>query len=715
VPGATVWPSITYHSLRDSSGASASAAEVNRAPTLIGATNLWGSSRATAGQGMKIGIIDDGIDQAHPYFNPSGYSYPAGFPKGNTAYTTPKVIVARAYPSPSTHWKNAAKPFDPVYSDHATHVAGIAAGDVDTQTDEGGAIVSGVAPNAYLGNYKALTVPTSGFGLDGNSPEIAKAIDQAVADGMNVINLSIGEPEVEPSRDIVVCALDNAAAAGVVPVVAAENDFDVAGFGSVGSPANAPAAITVGASTLGENRTRPDVVASFSSSGPTPISLLLKPDVTAPGVDVLSSIPPNGWEAWDGTSMATPHVSGGAALLLQRHPTWTVVQVKSALASTGDPVHPAGRSGRVSTLRAGGGRVDLARADQPLLFTDPTSLGWGLVRRGFFRTLRLTTTDAGGGSAPWSVSVDAESMPKGAVLTPLASTLVAGKTLSVRLTVSRKAKAGDATGFVVLTRGSAVRRVAFWFHVDVPRLGLDRRRTLRRPGVYRGNTAGQPSRVSTYRYPERALAPGVPTRLGGPEQVFQFTLRRRVANFGVAILGHARGVRVSPRLVADDDENRLVGYTGIPANLNPYQAFGRAEPVVGAVLPDPGVYDFVFDTPTHRKPGAFSFRFWVNDTSPPSIRRLTHTALVGHAIRFTVRDTGSGVDPLSLHVRMNGALTQFAYGNGVLSIPTAKLRPGKAHVVVTASDYQEAKNMEDVGPVLPNTRTLRTTVTLRRG
>jgi hypothetical protein len=313
------------------------------------------------------------------------------------------------------------------------------------------------------------------------------------------------------------------------------------------------------------------------------------------------------------------------------------------------------------------------------------------------------------------VSVDAESMPKGAVLTPLASTLVAGKTLSVRLTVSRKAKAGDATGFVVLTRGSAVRRVAFWFHVDVPRLGLDRRRTLRRPGVYRGNTAGQPSRVSTYRYPERALAPGVPTRLGGPEQVFQFTLRRRVANFGVAILGHARGVRVSPRLVADDDENRLVGYTGIPANLNPYQAFGRAEPVVGAVLPDPGVYDFVFDTPTHRKPGAFSFRFWVNDTSPPSIRRLTHTALVGHAIRFTVRDSGSGVDPLSLHVRMNGALTQFAYGNGVLSIPTAKLRPGKAHVVVTASDYQEAKNMEDVGPVLPNTRTLRTTVTLRRG
>ena len=716
VPGATVWPSLTYHSLRGSTGAAAAAAEVNRAPTLVGATKLWGSDLATAGQGIKIGIIDEGIDQRHPYFHPSGFSYPAGFPKGNTAYTTPKVIVARAFASPSTHWKYADRPFDPVYSDHGTHVAGIAAGDLDTRTDDGGAIVSGVAPRAYLGNYKALTVPTSGFGLDGNSPEIAKAIDQAVADGMNVINLSIGEPEVEPRRDIVVRALDNAAAAGVVPVVAAENDFEVAGFGSVGSPASAPAAITVGASTLGGNGTRRDVIASFSSSGPTPVSLLLKPDVTAPGVNVLSSIPPDGWDAWDGTSMATPHVSGGAALLLQRHPAWTVSQVKSALASTGDPVHPAGRSSEVSTLREGGGRIDLARADQPLLFTDPTSLGWGLVRRGFSEATQLSTTDAGGGSSPWSVSVDAQSMPRGASLTPLASTIMAGETLSLRLSVSRTAKAGDGTGFVVLTRDSDVRRVAFWFHVDVPRLELDRQRTLRRPGVYGGNTAGQPSRVSSYRYPERGIGFGVPTRLGGPEEVFRFTLHRKVANFGVAVVGHARGVRVSPRLVADDDENRLVGYTGIPANLNPYYpGFGRAEPVVGAVLPDPGVYDFVFDTPTHAKPGAFTFRFWVNDTTPPSIRRLGRTTVVGHPIRFAVRDAGSGVDPASLRVRLDGAAVPFVYAHGVLSIPTGKLQLGRKRLVVTASDFQEAKNMEDVGPVLPNTRLLRTTVTLRRG
>jgi Subtilisin-like serine proteases len=70
------------------------------------------------------------------------------------------------------------------------------------------------------------------------------------------------------------------------------------------------------------------------------VSLQLKPDVTAPGVDVLSSVPAHAFELLDGTSMATPHVAGGAALLLQRHPTWTVEQVKSALASTGDEVHP---------------------------------------------------------------------------------------------------------------------------------------------------------------------------------------------------------------------------------------------------------------------------------------------------------------------------------------------------------------------------------------
>jgi hypothetical protein len=165
--------------------------------------------------------------------------------------------------------------------------------------------------------------------------------------------------------------------------------------------------------------------------------------------------------------------------------------------------------------------------------------------------------------------------------------------------------------------------------------------------------------------------------------------------------------------VAGNDENRLVGYTGLPANLNPYQDFGRAEPVVGAVLPDPGIYDFVFDTPTGKTPGAFTFRFWINDTTPPSIRLLDRAA-GGHPIRFAIRDSGSGVDPSSLRVKVGSVRARFTYAHGVLSIPTSSLGTGQRRITVTASDYQEAKNMEDVGPVLPNTRVLRTTVTLRR-
>ena len=706
IPGATVWPTVTYHSLGRPALPPTPTGPDNRPPQLIGATTVWGPGLTNAGQGLKIGIIDDGIDQAHPYFDPSGFTYPAGFPKGNTKYTTAKVIVARAFPSPSSYWKNQDKPFDPLLSDHATHVAGIAAGNYDTPTDyPQNAQISGIAPMAYLGNYKALTVPTAGFGLDGNSPEIAKAIDQAVTDGMKVINLSIGEPAVAPTRDIVVQALDNAAAAGVVPVVAAGNDYQAAGLGSIGSPANTPAAITVAAATGGSWDTAPNVIANFSSAGPAPISLLPKPDVTAPGVEVVSSLPPNVWQAWDGTSMATPEVSGAAALLLQSHPTWTVQQVKSALVSTAVPIR-AGKH-EASPLREGGGRIDIPVANTPLLFTQPSTIGWGLVRRGFAGTKTIATTDAGGGPAPWTVSIAAQSLPAGARLKSLGTTLVAGEQLALRLTVSKHARTGDGTGFVVLTRGSDVRRIPFWFHVEIPMLQRDPYRTLVRPGIYHGDTAGQPSRVSTYLYPQLGIASGVPTRLGGPEEVFRFRLRKPVANFGVVVLG---GAHVSPRLVQGADENALVGYTGVPATLNPYGDFGNPAPVVGAVLPTPGVYDFVFDTPTGKRPGPFRFRFWVNDTTPPTLTLLTRTVTAGTPIRIAAHDAGAGVDRRSISVLIGQRPASFVFAHGILSIPTAGAGRGRVRITVHASDFQELKNMEDVAQIKPNSATLRTRI-----
>ena len=230
---ARVYPSVAYGALRSST------------PGFIGAPALWGPRLATAGGGMKIAIIDDGIDRTHQYFNPRGYRMPRGFPKGQKAFTSAKVIVARAFAPRTPKWRYARRPFDPLNSDHATHVAGIAAGNYRTLAQ--GSRISGVAPKAYLGNYKVLTIPTNGFGLNGNSPEIVAAIEAAVRDGMNVINLSLGEAEIEPGRDIVAAALDAAAAAGVVPVVAAGNSFGDLGAGSITSPGTSVRAISVAA------------------------------------------------------------------------------------------------------------------------------------------------------------------------------------------------------------------------------------------------------------------------------------------------------------------------------------------------------------------------------------------------------------------------------------------------------------------------------------
>lgn len=702
IPGATVWPSVTYHSLGTSG------------PQIIGAPAVWGSTRATAGQGIKIGIIDDGVDQTHPYFNPSGFTYPQGFPKGNTSYTTPKVIAARAFTPAGETWKYADVPFDPAYSDHATHVAGIAAGDYNTTASIGGARVklTGVAPMAYIGNYKVLTIPTADFGLDGNSPEIAAGIEAAVRDGMNVINLSLGEPEIQPQRDVVVRAIDNAAAAGVVPVIAAGNEFGDSGRGSIGSPGNAPGAISVAAST--DDSVGPDEIASFSSSGPTPVSLQMKPDVTAPGVDVISSIPKGMWASFSGTSMATPHVAGAAAVLMQRHPTWTVEEIKSALETTGDPVQAIGAPNEVTATREGGGRIDLARADAPLLFTDPTGLSFGLVQPGATVTDQLQTTDAGGGPAPWSVTVQPQLSPAGSTIAAGSPTVVAGSPIAVTVTLAQTAAEGEATGFVVLTRGTDVRRIPYWFRAESPKLGTEPFRTLTRAGVYNGDTAGKPSLVSSYRYPDNSQGANFPTNLGGPEQVFRFALKTTVANFGVAILSHGKGVTVTPRLVANGDENRLLGDSALPVDENPYSNYGTAEPVVGAILPTPGVYDVVFDTPTGGHAGPFTFRFWIDDTTPPSVRLLTHTVSRTQPLRLKITDAGAGVDPASIQVSVDKLVASHRFADGTLTIPSSHLRRGAHLLSVSVADYQETKNMEDVlDGATPNTRVFRATFTVR--
>ncbi len=686
VPGvAEVWPTITFHSLATSATDVPRARLTEQGLKLIDAEALWGPKLQTAGNGIKIGIIDDGLESSHPYFDSAGMSYPPGFPKGVTGSTTPKVIVARTFPPPGQSYRGAALPFDPSPngSFHATHVAGIAAGDYGTP--DGSLVLSGVAPRAYLGNYKALTIPTPQFGLDGNSPEITAAIEAAVADGMNVINLSLGEPEVDPARDIVVQAIDAAARAGVVPVIAAGNDD---GNGSVNSPGDATDAITVAATTTS------DIIASFSDAGPTPVSLRLKPDVSAPGVGIISSLP-SSWGGpyggLSGTSMATPQVAGGAALLKDHHPAWTVAEIKSALVQTAVPVHgPDGRE--ASVLSEGGGLIDLARADNPLLFSAPTSISFP-VDGG---TVPVALTNAGGGAGRWHVAVSLQDPRPGVTVHAAPAVSVPG-TLAVTASASPSAANGDVTGFAVLSRAGTTRRIPFWLDVDHPRLGSEPATLLTRDGTYRGNTLRGESRVSEYRYPtDRGTYPG-------PEVVYRVHVGAGVANFGAAVLSGS----AVPHVVFAGDEGHVVGIAGFPGVINPYlTTFGQPEPVAAAILPAPGNYEIVFDTRSKAEAGPFTFRFWVNDTTPPAIRLLTTS---GQKITLSVTDSGSGVDPASIEVTLDGTAVESRFANGRLLVAASA---GRHTIEVHASGYQELKNMEDVGPIQPNTATFRRAVTV---
>jgi subtilisin family serine protease len=664
--------------------------------TAVGPPAAWSRSVAATGEGVKIAILDDGVDQRHPFFSPAGFAMPESFPKGNAAYTTAKVIAARAFPprSPrSPRWRHAATPFDPEQSDHGTHVAGIAAGNAGVLAADRRTTLSGVAPRAHIGNYKVLTIPTdSGVGLDGNSPEIVAGIEAAVADGMDVINLSLGEPEIEPTRDLVTRAVDAASDAGVVVTIAAGNDGGSFGAGSVSSPGSAAKAITV-AATQGRSD-----VAGFSSIGPAPLSLRLKPDVAAPGVDVLSSVPARAgtWAAFSGTSMAAPHVAGAVALLLERHPEWTPPQVKSALVQTAAPLP-------FSPTRAGAGAVEVARADAPLLFAAPTSVSFGLVRRGARVGVLVDLADAGG-AGEWRVAVDAAGDPRVRVEGP--ETVTVPGRLELVAAVGANADAEAHPGFVTLTRGETVRRLPYWLRVTARRLARQRKTPLRKPGVYRGSTRGRPALVPQYRYPEAG------SRLAGPEQVFRVTLARPVANFGVVVLSRGRGVAVQPRIVGAGDENRLVGYTSLPFNLNPYlETFMEPRLAAGAVLPRPGKYDVVFDSPTRAGAGAYRFRFWVNDVTPPKLRVLRRAVPRGAPLRVRATDAGSGVDPRSTVLLVDGVRRPTTFRNGLLRVSTAGLRPGAHRLFLQVSDYQETRNMENVARILPNTRRL--TVTFR--
>jgi len=186
-----------------------------------------------AGQGMKIGIIDTGIDHTHVMFDDAGFEMPEGYPLGNTEFTSNKIIVARVFT------RNGDASEDSTPRDrhgHGTHVASCAAGNSDTMSPLGP--ISGVAPQAQLGNYKVFT------GEFTTLEQLVAALEACVEDGMDVVNLSLGsEAYINTVLDPEALAIRNAIKAGVVVVAAAGNSGVPE---TIGSPGQIPEVITVG-------------------------------------------------------------------------------------------------------------------------------------------------------------------------------------------------------------------------------------------------------------------------------------------------------------------------------------------------------------------------------------------------------------------------------------------------------------------------------------
>jgi uncharacterized protein (TIGR03437 family) len=228
-------------------------------------TAVGGSS--SAGAGIKIGVIDTGIDQTHPGFQDSGFQAPSGFPKGNSGYTNNKVIVARSYvpmlidSDPAYSTPDDTSPRDRV--GHGTAIAMIAAG-VQHTAPLGS--IAGVAPKAFLGNYKIFGSP--GVNDYTYFPAIQAALTDAVNDGMDIVTLSLNEGDTaqfgpldkgnsvcdDPTNtgcDVRAQAVENATSLGLLVVAAAGNGAVYGSrnplLNSINTPGTAPSALTVGA------------------------------------------------------------------------------------------------------------------------------------------------------------------------------------------------------------------------------------------------------------------------------------------------------------------------------------------------------------------------------------------------------------------------------------------------------------------------------------
>nr|WP_240798471.1 S8 family serine peptidase [Streptomyces sp. S501] len=300
----------------------------------VNAPQAW--AEGFDGKGTTVAVLDTGIDATHPDVKDRV--------KQSRSFVPGEEVVDG--------------------NGHGTHVASTIAGSGAASDGAN----KGVAPAADLIVGKVLS--NEGSGADSG---IIEAMEWAKAEGADVVSMSLGSSIPDDGGDPMAQAVDALSAdGGPLFVIAAGNAY---GAGTIGSPGSAASALTVAAVDKQDRR------ADFSSMGPLVRSYGLKPDLSAPGVDINAaasqSVPgiDGMYQSMSGTSMATPHVAGAAAVLKQRHPEWSGQRIKDALMSSSKllPDHTPYEQGTgrldvkaaVDTTIEATGSVEVASYDWP--------------------------------------------------------------------------------------------------------------------------------------------------------------------------------------------------------------------------------------------------------------------------------------------------------------------------------------------------------------
>ncbi|WP_051855722.1 S8 family peptidase [Streptomyces sp. NRRL B-1347] len=387
-------------------------ATIDRSVPQVGAPKAW--QAGYDGKGVTIAVLDTGVDQSHPDLS------------------TREVAERNFSDSPDSLDRFG----------HGTHVASIATGS-GAKSD---GTYKGVAPGARVLDGKVLN--DGGMGYES---WIIAGMQWAADEGAKVVNMSLGggdTPQTDPMEEAVNTL---SAEHGTLFVIAAGNNGP--SERSVLTPGSADAALTVGA--VG----RAEELAEFSSRGPTAAGAL-KPDLTAPGVGIVAAKSAHGqigdpvvdgYVSLSGTSMATPHVAGAAAILAQEHPSWSGARIKAALTATarGDAA-----SSPLSPFQQGTGRLDVARAVEQSTVAEPGVLDFGLQRwpHGDDEPLRKSLTYRNDGTASVRLDLaattyapDNNSQPTSLfTVEPTTLTVPAGGTATA--TVTADTRTGTVTG-----------------------------------------------------------------------------------------------------------------------------------------------------------------------------------------------------------------------------------------------------------------------------